>query len=118
MQLIILKENLSKALTIVNRSISNKPQIPVLSSILLKTDKNFLIVSSTNLEIGIIIKTNAKIEKEGEAIIPGKLLTEFVNSLNAEKIEIILEGNKLFVKTNKTHASFATGNPSEFPPFP
>lgn len=118
MHFFILKENLDKILSIVGRNISSKPQLPILSNILLKTQDNQLKITTTNLELGIIFTTGAKIEKEGEITVPGKLLAEFVNNLNPGKIEFVLEGTNLLVKTDKTKASFATISALDFPTFP
>lgn len=118
MHLIILKENLSKALSLVCRYVSNRPQLPILSNILLKAKENQLKISATNLELGIIYSLGAKIEKEGEITIPGRLINEFVSSLVTDKVEFILDGTNLIVKTNKTHASFTTTAAADFPSFP
>ncbi|MBI2617656.1 DNA polymerase III subunit beta [Candidatus Gottesmanbacteria bacterium] len=118
MHFLVLKENIQKILTIAGRNISNRPQLPILSNILLKTENGKLTLAVTNLEIGVIFTIPAKIEKEGETTIPGKLLTEFVSLLSAEKIEFLLEGTNLRVLTNKTKASFSTTPPADFPPFP
>lgn len=118
MHIIVLKENLVKALSVVNKAVSIKPTLPILSNILIKTENNLLKLSATNLELGLIVTLGAKIEQEGEITVPGKLLTEFINSLTAEKIELILKDNNLIVKTDKTHASFTTISSSDFPPFP
>ena len=118
MHFVILKENLSKVLSISGRFLSTKTQLPILSCILIKADKNGLYVSATNLEMGVFINIGAKIEKEGEVAIPGKLLLEFVSTLNTEKIECIKTDNTFLVKSGKTQATFATINPSDFPPFP
>jgi DNA polymerase III subunit beta len=118
MKFTILKENLNKALTITGRNLSSRPQLPILANILISTKENNLIISSTNLEIGIIYIIGAKVEKEGEVTVPGKLLLDFINSISADKIEIELKEKNLIVKTNNTESSFATINASEFPPFP
>lgn len=118
MHFLVLKENLNKVLPILGRIITSRPQLPILSNILLKTEKGQLVVASTNLELGIIFTINAKIEEEGETTVPGRLLTEFIATLNADKIEFLLEKTILTVKTNKTHASFATIPASDFPVFP
>lgn len=118
MQFVILKENLAKALSFVGRAVSLKPQLPILSHLLFKTDKNNVIISATNLELGIIYTTIAKVEKEGECAIPGKLLIEFITGLSTDKIEFILEDTTIIIKSGKTKASFATISPKDFPPFP
>lgn len=114
----VLKENLYKALTIVGRNISSRAQLPILSNILIKASTGQLTLASTNLELGVVYTINAKIEKEGEITVPGKLLTEFISTLSAEKIDFFLDGSNLKVSTTKTHASFSTLAAGDFPSFP
>lgn len=118
MHFIILKENLKQVLSIISRNISPRSQLPILANVLLKTEEGQLKIAVTNLELGIIFTVNAKIEKPGEITVPGKLLSDFISSLSAEKIEIKLEGTNLVVKTPKTKASFTTIPATDFPPFP
>lgn len=118
MQLLVLKENLSKALNIIGRNISPKPQLPILSNILLQASKGQLKLTTTNLDLGIIITVPAKIEKDGEITVPGKLLTEFISMLSADKVEFILEGTTLTAKTKENIASFSTIAAAEFPSSP
>lgn len=117
MHFVVLKENLDKALSIVSRILSNRPQMPILGSLLFKAKDNILKIYSTNLELGIIYQLSTKIEKEGEIAVPGKMLAEFVSTLQAEKIEFKLEDTKLTVSSKNTKAVFATNNPKDFPPF-
>ncbi|OGG06997.1 DNA polymerase III subunit beta [Candidatus Gottesmanbacteria bacterium RIFCSPHIGHO2_02_FULL_40_24] len=118
MKVLILKENLTKALLIVGKGLSLKPQLPILSHILIKAKNNRLEFFSTNLELGIIYNSPAKVEREGEVAVPGKLLTEFINSLLTDKIELETGDKDLKIKTNKTQAHLAIGVPADFPPFP
>lgn len=120
MKSVVLRENLMKALGIVGRSISTKPQIPILSHVLITTKNNQITLTATNLEIGTCMTIGAKTEKPGEVVVPGKLLTEFISSLpaSAEKIELSVEGQVLQIRTNKTKSSFAIGNVADFPPIP
>lgn len=120
MKTIVLRENLIRALGIVGRSISTKPQLPILSHILISTKNNLLTLTATNLEIGTSTTIGAKTETPGEIVVPGKLLIEFISSLpaSAEKIELSVDGQLLQIRTNKTKSSFAIGNVSDFPPIP
>lgn len=118
MHFFVLKENIDKALTILGRNISSKPQLPILSNVLLQADNGQLTITSTNLNLGIIINIPAKIEIKGETTVPGKLLTEFISTLSAEKLEFILEETNLKVKTPKNQATFTVISAVEFPPSP
>lgn len=117
MHFVVLKENINKALSIVSKTLSTKPQMPILSCLLLKAKEGKLQILSTNLELGIIYEIPVQIEKEGEIAIPGKLLADFITTLQTDKIEFEAESSKLTVKTKTNKASFTTANVSEFPPF-
>ena len=66
MKLIILKENLNKGLNIVSRVAGKNLTLPILNNILISTEKNFLNLASTDLELGIKYWSLVKTEKEGE----------------------------------------------------
>ncbi len=118
MKLSILQENLAKGLSVVNRFIINKSQLPILNNILIKTDQGQLKLSATNLEIGINLWLGSKIEKEGEICVPAKVLTEYINSLPAEKINLAVNKNTLNINSSSYQADFITLSSSEFPIIP
>lgn len=118
MKFTVLKENLNKALSIVGKSISTRPQLPILGNILIKAGEHSLTLSSTNLETGISYSLGAKIDTQGQTTVPGKLLTDFINSISADKIDFEVKDTTLTVKTPHTRSTFTTANPSDFPPFP
>ena len=53
MKLLILQEKLKKGLNIVSKLTPKSLTLPILNNILLNTEKNFLEITSTDLEIGI-----------------------------------------------------------------
>jgi len=92
------QENLSKGLSIVGRAVSSRSTLPVLGNILLEAKDDQLRLAATNLEIGVNCWIGARIEDEGAVTVPARLLTEFVNSLPPEKIEM-----ELSVRTQTLH---------------
>lgn len=76
--------------------------MPVLSNILLEAKNNQLRLAAINLKIGINCWIGAKVEDEGAITIPARLLTEFVNSLPPERIDM-----DLTVRTQTLHLSCA-----------
>jgi len=95
MDLEVLQESLSKALLITSRFVSARAQLPVLSNILLKTDKTKLMLSATNLETSASISLGAKIKEEGELTIPAKNLSEIISNLSAGSIHLSSEKESL-----------------------
>ena len=66
----ILQNKLKEGLDIVERVSVKSSVLPILNNALLKTEENFLEISTTNLETGIRFWILAKVEKE--VIINGK----------------------------------------------
>lgn len=118
MKVIILQENLSRGISVTGKSVSGRPQLPVLGNILLATEEGRLKFSATNLETGISFWARAKVEEEGSFTVPAKIFSEFVASLPKEKAEITQEENMLRVKCGTYEASFNGINASEFPLIP
>jgi len=96
------QENLAKGLSIVGRAVSSRSTLPVLGNILLEAKDNQLRLAATNLEIGINCWIGARVEDEGAITVPARLLTEFVNSLPPERIDL-----ELAVRTQTLHLQCA-----------
>lgn len=115
MKLHLLSENLQKKLSYVNKGISSRTQLPILSNLLLQTVNGKLKISSTDLEIGITVEVSANIEEEGGITIPAKTFTELINSLPSGKVSLITKENSLEVESQKTKSTFQTISEEEFP---
>lgn len=98
MRVSCLQENLAKGLSIVGRAVAARSTLPVLGNILLEAKNNELRLAATNLEIGINCWIGAKVEDEGAITVPARLLSEFVNSLPPERIDM-----ELAVRTQTLH---------------
>ncbi len=98
MRVSCLQENLAKGLAIVGRAVSARSTMPVLANILLEASDNQLRLAATNLEIGVTCWIGAKVEDVGSITVPARLLTDFVNSLPPERIEL-----ELVVRTQTLH---------------
>lgn len=84
------QKSLSAALSIVGRAVSSRTTMPVLGNILLDAKGDTLRLAATNREIAITCWIAAKVEDDGAITIPARLLSEFVNSLPAERIDMEL----------------------------
>ena len=120
MKVSCLQENLAKGLGIVGRSVANRSTLPVLGNVLLATDGDRLKLSATNLETGINCWIGAKVEEAGAVTIPARLLTDFVNSLPPERIDLILNEETQTLNTRCAHfeANLKGIDSQEFPVVP
>lgn len=118
MDLEILQENLSKALSITSRFISTRALLPVLANVLLKGDKTKLIVSGTNLETSASISLGAKIKEDGELTIPAKNFFEIVSNLTLGTIHLMSEKESLKIVGSGFTGKILGMNASDFPKVP
>lgn len=75
------KENLMTGISTVQKAISNKNTIPILTGIYLKAENNHLIFAATDLEIGIECKIPVQVIEEGHVVIPAHFFAEIVRKL-------------------------------------
>jgi len=115
-----LQENLAKGLSIVGRAVATRSTLPVLSNVMLATDGARLKLSATNLEIGIVCWIGAKVEEDGSITVPARLLTDFVNSLPPERIdmELTVRTQTLNLKCARFEANIKGIDAQEFPLIP
>lgn len=79
-----------------------------------------LVLTATNLDIAITTRIGAQVEEEGEITIPARLLTDFVNSLPDERIDIktSVEPLSIGLKCQRFEANINGTDAEEFPPIP
>ena len=120
MRLSCLQENLSRGLGIVGSAVAARTTYPVMQNVLITTDNARLKLAATNQEIAISTWIGAQIEDEGEVTIPARLLTEFINSLPAERIDLDYTDQPvgISVKCARFSAQINGTPASDFPPVP
>ena len=115
MQFSCNQDTLAKYLNIISRVVSSKPGLPILNNIQFETDKGKLIMTATDLEIGINTWIGADVKSEGKTTVPAKQLTEFIASIPSETINIELENQSFNISTTNNSASFNTMSAEDFP---
>lgn len=118
MQITIQRPKLATALNYVSKAVSTKPNIPVLSNVLIEVKGDQLKLSSTNLDMGINMWVPGVGGKDGHVTASGKFLTDFINAATGDKVNLSLEGDVLKVETEKSKAEFQTIPATEFPVLP
>ncbi|MBI3336996.1 MAG: DNA polymerase III subunit beta [Candidatus Staskawiczbacteria bacterium] len=118
MKIEILKENLKSGLNIVEKIIGKNLSLPILDNVLINTEDNFLSLSSTDLETAIKMWILTRIIKKGKAIIPVKLLSNFISSLPDEKIFIEVKDQNIEIECKNFKTQIHGYNPEEFPIIP
>ena len=120
MQLSCLQENLSRGLSIVGRAVATRTTLPITQNVLISTDQSRLKLAATNLEVAISTWIGAQIESEGAITVPARLLTEFVNSLPAERIDMtsVPQPLGLALACARFTANINGADAEDYPPIP
>lgn len=118
MKLICLKDNLKEAVNVAERLTGRNPTLPILSYFLLNAEKNSLRLTATDLEMGITIQVNSKIEKGGEAVLPAKLFNNIINNISEEKLTIEAKDTNITIQTKQNSFQLSGLDAKEFPLLP
>lgn len=118
MQLTVQRENLQRALGMVERITSKNTSLPMLSNILLQTDRGRLTLTATNLEIGITADIGAKIDSEGRIAVPGRVLADLSRVTTSDTIIFSVKQNVLAVEAGKYKTSILAFDAAEYPIIP
>lgn len=99
--------------------VGTKATIPILSNFLIEAVNDELVITSTDLTVGIRCFTEAKILEEGATTLPAKKLVQLVRELTATNIEVTTNANEVTEITADVSRFKLHGmNRSEFPSLP
>ena len=109
---------LSDAFLRVSKALSNKVTNPILEGIKISAEDNELTLSATDTDLSIEKKIKADVKVEGETVVPGKFITEFVKKLSNTDIELeVNEKNQLLIRYDGNESVIQCYNPVEYPGF-
>ncbi len=115
MKVSLISENLQKKILFVNHAISTRSQLLTLLNFLIEAKEGKLIISATDLEIGIIIEIPAKTEKAGSITVSAKTFVEMVGTISSEKIKLETTQEGLTLTGEGEETVFQTTPTDEFP---
>lgn len=106
-------------LLISQKALSTKTPAPYLQGIKLEVYQNelILITSNSDIAIKITIKDETlRVEKTGEALIPGKVFVDFIRKLDKGTVEIsVVDNNVLRIHAHNTDLSLNLQNVDDYP---
>jgi DNA polymerase-3 subunit beta len=118
MNLIVTRSNLRDGLGIVEKTIGDGTNLPILKNVLLQTEDGKIKLTATNLEIATTAFIPGKIIDKGSVTVPALVFKELITNLQSERVVLESKKTKLTLKTDNYNASIQ-GLPSEdFPIIP
>ena len=100
------KDQLVHAVQVVQKAVSNKPQMPILSGIYINAQPDCFEIQATDYEIGISCKIEGLVTEPGAIVLSGRYFQEVVKRLPGDNIEIYTNKEDNTVKLISLSAQF------------
>jgi len=120
LKVIIDKNLLVHGLSQVQRAISTKNTLPILSGVLLEAKDDQIFLTASDMELTLCSSVNAQIEEPGKIILPARNLLELARRFPPGNISLTLDQSSLSVKINYGYSELLLNSlpADEFPTFP
>ena len=114
------KEALLEGIQIVQNAVSQKSSLPILSNVLLDTNKDTLTLTATDLDIGISFNIPLLVEQVGAITIPARKFFDIVKALpdGSEIALTVKKNNFVSIKSGKAQFKIIGLPKEEFPQLP
>lgn len=114
MKLVCSKDELSKGLQTVLRSVGARAGIPALSGVLIELTDNDLTLTTTDLELTTRVRVGLTGEA-GKILLPARLLSEIVRSLPSDEVELVTDNGSVRVAGGRARFELRSFSPEDFP---
>ncbi len=117
MKVNISQKELSRAINIVQKAVTTRTSLPILSGILIEATENKLYFTATDLELGINTYVECEVLEEGSIVVHSRLLGDFVRKLPSSSLVNIKtnENNNMEIKCLNSDFNILGNSSSEFP---
>src|SRR4051794_3500008 len=88
MKFSVSRDKFLAQLGIAVRGVSTRSAIQTLSGVMLRAATDGLELQATDMELGIRVRLEASAEREGSAVLPGRLLLDVVRSLPSDELSL------------------------------
>lgn len=111
----INQNELFSALNILKLGISAHTNIPILNGIYLNVKEHQIKLQSTDTQLSVQLDLDALIETTGSTVVPAKLFTEIIKSLNDQLVTLELQESTLIITSGSASFKLKTMDPEEYP---
>lgn len=119
MKFIISRVELATLLSKLQSVISGKAPTPVLNNFLIEASNDELVLSATDLTVGLRCYTDTKVLEEGSTTLPAKKFTQLVRELTCANLEVSLLDNSVTeVAADASRFRLLGMSKTEFPSLP
>jgi len=106
MKFAIACDEFVSSLGVAARGVSTRSAIQTLSGVLVRAEGGRVELQATDMELGIRISATAHAERDGEAVVPGRLLLDVVRSLPKDELSLEYRSSQQDVEVVSGTAKF------------
>lgn len=119
MKFVISTQELNYLISKIQNVVPQKPTIPILTNFLIEASNDELILTATDLTVGIRCNTEVKILEEGATTLPAKRLAQLVRELTTVNVEVSSNTHEMTTLVAGTSRFKLNGmSKEEFPTLP
>jgi DNA polymerase-3 subunit beta len=119
MEFAVNKSDLVRELSLSQGVVEKKTTIPILSNVLIEAHSDRIILTATDLELGIRCSCPAKVKKEGAGTIPAKKLLDYTRLLPEGDLNLkFLENHWANITCGRSRTKIAGMSRESFPELP
>lgn len=119
MDFICQREELVRGVATVERAVSTKENMPILEGIYVKAQQDRLTLVATDLEMSIECVVPARVEREGAAVLSGKVFGQIVRKLAGDQVSYrTAESGVAEIVSGRSRFTVHTMAEDEFPSLP
>ncbi len=105
-------DGLSKTVPITEK----KSTLPILSHILLEANPPTMIITATDLEVGLQMTYECDVKDPGKVTVPSKKIFEIVRELPSGPINLeLLQNGRVRITSSQSHFELASMDPADYP---
>ena len=118
MKIVVHRDNLQRAVGLVERVTAKNAALPILSNILLVAEGGRLRLSATNLETGVTAVIAAKSDANGRVAVPGRILGDLARAAQGDTVSLSLKQNVLTIESGAYKTTVLCFDAAEYPIIP
>lgn len=118
MKFVVIRSNFREAISLIERSSGEISNLPILKNILIRAGEGMITLMATNLEIAVTAGVAGKIIEDGTVTIPLSLLSNLINNLQSDRLNVEAKGALIEIKTDNYTATLQGLPADDFPVAP
>ncbi len=119
MEFTVSRADLVRELNLSQGVVEKKTTIPILSNILVEADRDRIVLTATDLELGIRVSCPARVKKAGAGTIPARRLLDYVRLLPESDVQVkTLDNHWASIVSGRSRTRIAGMSRESFPELP